>query len=234
MNHQEIILKGDVQRSEPLRKARSPWFTFVNAMNLSRRGSNVVQLMDGGFYHNNPIKAAVELGATHIIVIRSSPPVTYQEIGSTLLENVNGIIHLLLNRAETEDYQAALRIPTYLITPRPEDTDKHLTVFDFDGRYDFSGIGTPKSPSVTLTDYARYGSELAFDRNWGFIEPSKLLKRLFRSDGDCSGDGGDAIEILYTGFDGDGIISETHSSKAPTIAERKGKCFWVSQTGKNI
>ena len=167
-------MRGDIAREQNFQAtSEHSLFSLVNSLNRQIHGSNILELIDGGFYHNNPIKAAVELGATHIIVIRSSPPVQYQQIGATFLENVNGIIHLLLNRTESEDYQAALRIPTYLITPRPEDTSKHLTVFDFDGKFDTS-LGKPfKEPTVTLIDYARYGVELAYNRNWGFIELSK-------------------------------------------------------------
>ncbi|MFC1743878.1 hypothetical protein ACFL35_07780, partial [Candidatus Riflebacteria bacterium] len=146
-----------------------------DSMDIARAFSGKLQLIDGGFYHNNPMKAAVDLGATHIIVIRSSPPFEYQEIEETSLKNLKGIIHLLLNRAESEDYQAALLIPTYLITPRAEDTHKHLTVFDFDGRFDSKGFWPIRKPSVSLTDYIRYGEDVAYDEKSGFIEMSKGL-----------------------------------------------------------
>jgi predicted acylesterase/phospholipase RssA len=98
-------------------------------------------LIDGGYLHNVPVQAAVQLGATHIIVIDIHPAVqpmdgkAPQEIA--LGPNLINAFDLLFDRAQSADILAVSELRTFRLAPK----DRPIGVADFDGHWDgFFGL----------------------------------------------------------------------------------------------
>jgi predicted acylesterase/phospholipase RssA len=98
-------------------------------------------LIDGGYLHNVPVQAAVQLGATHIIIIDIHPAVqpmdgkAPQEIA--LGPNLINAFDLLFDRAQSADILAVSELRTFRLAPK----DRPIGVADFDGHWDgFFGL----------------------------------------------------------------------------------------------
>jgi len=100
--------------------------------------ASAYQLIDGGFLHNVPIQAAVEIGATHIIAIQvtPTPPDSEQHTGGDLKqaklgESLVNAFGLLFERAQNSDLEATSRQRVFLLAP----TSRQIGILDFDGHY---------------------------------------------------------------------------------------------------
>ena len=90
-------------------------------------------LIDGGFAHNSPIEAAVNWGATHIILIEASPEPKASS-HRHLLDNSLDAFNYLFNRAQLTDARSRGKIEIFSIRPAsdPSADSPHLCTFDFD------------------------------------------------------------------------------------------------------
>jgi predicted acylesterase/phospholipase RssA len=75
--------------------------------------------IDGGFAHNIPVEAAVDWGATHIIVIEASPPIDTSEQGS-LLGNLGIAFDHLFAQAQLTDVRSRESVEIYTLQPKEE------------------------------------------------------------------------------------------------------------------
>jgi predicted acylesterase/phospholipase RssA len=78
-----------------------------------------IDLVDGGFAHNSPIEAAVEWGATHVLLIQASPEERHER--SNFVQNVSAAFNHL--------YAQAQQIVIFTLSP----SAPHLCVLDFAG-----------------------------------------------------------------------------------------------------
>jgi predicted acylesterase/phospholipase RssA len=93
-------------------------------------------LIDGGYLHNVPVQAAVQLGATHIIIVDIHPPVKPLNGGSipveiTLGPNLLNAFDLLFDRAQTADTLAEFDQRTFRLAPM----QRAIGLVDFDGEW---------------------------------------------------------------------------------------------------
>ena len=90
-------------------------------------------LIDGGFAHNSPIEAAVNWGATHIILIEASPEPKASS-HRHLLDNSLDAFNYLFNRAQLTDARSRGKIEIFSIRPAsdPPAYSPNLCTFDFD------------------------------------------------------------------------------------------------------
>jgi hypothetical protein len=98
-----------------------------------------VKLIDGGFAHNSPIEAAVQWGATHIILIEASPkseqeleerpgPGGHRPLGEHCLAyNAEEAFNHLYDQAQLLDVRSRERVAIFTLRPRT----RHLTTIDF-------------------------------------------------------------------------------------------------------
>jgi predicted acylesterase/phospholipase RssA len=81
--------------------------------------SQDLYVVDGGFAHNTPIEAAVDWGATHIIVIEASPEITIREKGS-FLQNIGSAFDHLFAQAQLTDVRSRQKVEIYTLRPDRE------------------------------------------------------------------------------------------------------------------
>jgi len=77
------------------------------------------QAVDGGFAHNSPIEAALDWGATHIVVIEASPTLSTEE-GTTFGGNLGVAFDHLFGQAQVTDQRSRGQIEIYYIRPQKE------------------------------------------------------------------------------------------------------------------
>jgi predicted acylesterase/phospholipase RssA/ABC-type phosphate/phosphonate transport system substrate-binding protein len=114
-----------------------------------------VRLIDGGFAHNSPVEAAVQWGATHIILIEASPK-SEQERGkepgaarsdqNDLLQNTGEAFQYLFDQAQLLDMRSRKKVAIFALRPNPRN---YLGTMDFSrgkirdaietGRHDAAG-----------------------------------------------------------------------------------------------
>jgi predicted acylesterase/phospholipase RssA/ABC-type phosphate/phosphonate transport system substrate-binding protein len=88
-----------------------------------------VHLIDGGFAHNSPVEAAVEWGATHILVVEASPDAPLPQ--GNLLTNAGTMINYLHAQAQLTDTRSREQVIVFTIRPDPDTFN--LDIFDFAG-----------------------------------------------------------------------------------------------------
>lgn len=102
------------------------------------RGGESVDLIDGGFAHNSPVEAAVQWGATHILLIEASPKSEKEqdkehEAGAvpaarhSLLHNAGDTFNHLYDQAQLLDARSREKVAIFTLRPKKW----HLTVIDF-------------------------------------------------------------------------------------------------------
>ncbi len=84
-----------------------------------------IDLIDGGFAHNSPIEAAVLRGATHIILIESTP----EERGErkTLAANIAAAFEHLHKQTQLIDLRSKKHVVIFTLVPKPP----HICMLDF-------------------------------------------------------------------------------------------------------
>ncbi len=88
---------------------------FQDPLGLNR----TVKAVDGGFAHNSPIEAALDWGATHIIVVEASPSPKLEE-EATLLSNLRVAFDHLFEQAQMSDRRSRERVEIYYLRPSKE------------------------------------------------------------------------------------------------------------------
>jgi hypothetical protein len=81
--------------------------------------SKTVKAVDGGFAHNSPVEAALDWGATHIIVVEASPRPDFEE-SSTMFGNLGIAFDHLFEQAQLTDLRSREKVEIYLIRPQRE------------------------------------------------------------------------------------------------------------------
>ena len=107
------------------------YVSFAQAMESAN--NTKFDLIDGGFAHNSPIEAAVNWGATHIILIEASPEPKASS-HRHLLDNSLDAFNYLFNRAQLTDARSRGKIEIFSIRPDsdPSADSPNLCTFDFD------------------------------------------------------------------------------------------------------
>ena len=93
-----------------------------------QEGGKEVTLVDGGFSHNNPVEAAVQWGATHIILVKPSQDLKHEE-GENLLANAGRAFSHLFEQAQAVDTRAMSE--TQLFVLRPESKSHQIPLLCF-------------------------------------------------------------------------------------------------------
>jgi hypothetical protein len=78
-----------------------------------------MSFVDGGFAHNIPVEAAVDWGATHIVVIEASPELDRNEKPS-FIGNVGTAFDHLFAQAQLTDVRSRETVEIYTLRPRKE------------------------------------------------------------------------------------------------------------------
>ena len=84
-----------------------------------------VELVDGGFAHASPIEAAVAWGATHIIVIETSPET--RSTRKNFVANLSAAIGHLYQQTQQVDRRSKQYVRVFTLEPRPP----HLCILCF-------------------------------------------------------------------------------------------------------
>jgi predicted acylesterase/phospholipase RssA/ABC-type phosphate/phosphonate transport system substrate-binding protein len=96
-----------------------------------------VRLIDGGFAHNSPVEAAVQWGATHIILIEASPKSERErtkEQGAArsdpnnLLDTTEEAFNFLFDQAQLLDVRSRKKVAIFVLRPNPQN---YLGTMDF-------------------------------------------------------------------------------------------------------
>jgi hypothetical protein len=106
-----------------------------------------VELVDGGFAHASPIEAAVEWGATHVIVIETSPET--RSTRKNFVANLAAAVGHLYQQTQQVDRRSKQHVRVFTLEPRPP----HLCILCFadnlidramcSGYFDASGTRHP-------------------------------------------------------------------------------------------
>jgi predicted acylesterase/phospholipase RssA len=96
-----------------------------------------VSLIDGGFVHNSPVEAAVQWGATHIILIEASPK-SERERGkeqgvarsdqNNLVQNTGEAFNYLFDQAQLLDVRSRKKVAIFVLRPNAQN---YLGTMDF-------------------------------------------------------------------------------------------------------
>jgi hypothetical protein len=84
-----------------------------------------VELVDGGFAHASPIEAAVEWGATHVVVIETSPE--SRSTRKNFVANLSAAIGHLYQQTQQVDRRSKQHVRVFTLEPRPP----HLCILCF-------------------------------------------------------------------------------------------------------
>ena len=90
------------------------------------RAGDTTRLVDGGFVHNSPVEAAVQWGATHVLVIEASPRAERSDaehlVGSSLRA-----FQFLYDQAQITDVRTREQVVIFTLRPQPP----HPSILDF-------------------------------------------------------------------------------------------------------
>ncbi len=89
--------------------------SFMDATGVSK----TVKAVDGGFAHNSPVEAALDWGATHIIVVEASAKPEFEE-SNTLFQNLGVAFDHLFEQAQLTDLRSREKVEIYVIRPQQE------------------------------------------------------------------------------------------------------------------
>ena len=84
-----------------------------------------IELVDGSFAHRSPVEAAVQWGATHILLIQAAT----DEVSArgAFLDNLMASVNHLYDEAQLLDIRSREQAITFTLTPRPP----HMGLLDF-------------------------------------------------------------------------------------------------------
>src|SRR5262249_40386653 len=113
-----------------------PGFPPVTIRDFPTHDSSV-SLIDGGFVHNSPVEAAVQWGATHIILIEASPKSDREKAKeqgvarsdrNNLLQNTGEAFNYLFDQAQLLDVRSRKKVAIFVLRPNPQN---YLGTMDF-------------------------------------------------------------------------------------------------------
>lgn len=77
-----------------------------------------INIVDGGFSHNSPLDAAINWGATHVLLIEASPAPSYSP-PKTLAKHAGNAFNFLFDQAQGTDYRARGQVKIFELVPSP-------------------------------------------------------------------------------------------------------------------
>lgn len=103
---------------------------------MDKAAKRDVDIIDGGFVHNSPIEAAVQLKATHIIVIEASPE-DHTSTDVNLLTNSLAAFNHLFTQAQLLDARSQRRAEIFTLRPAAPGSNEapFLCTLDFGRKY---------------------------------------------------------------------------------------------------
>jgi predicted acylesterase/phospholipase RssA len=122
-----------------------------------------VSLIDGGFVHNSPVEAAVQWGATHIILIEASPkserekakePGAARNDQNDLLQNTGEAFNYLFDQAQLLDIRSRKKVAIFVLRPNAQD---YLGTMDFSRGKIRDAIETGRSDAAGARFEWQYG-----------------------------------------------------------------------------
>jgi predicted acylesterase/phospholipase RssA len=139
---------------------------------VTLKDGRLLRLIDGGFIHNNPVQVAVDLGATHILILKPSREADGVPEEQGLIGSVLDFLFSLIRHTQYEDLKAQEQVMSFLVAPESGPFGPGVGLLEFDGH--FGGSFLPRlRPSVTLLDYLKQGEVAAASRLTGFREWSR-------------------------------------------------------------
>ena len=93
-----------------------------------------IEVVDGSFAHRSPLEAAVQWGATHIILIEASTDEIPARGG--LLSNISAALSYLYDEAQLIDVRAREQVSVFSLVPEPP----HIGLLDFSENFINLGI----------------------------------------------------------------------------------------------
>jgi predicted acylesterase/phospholipase RssA len=122
-----------------------------------------IRLIDGGFVHNSPVEAAVQWGATHIILIEASPK-SDRERGNehgaarsdqnNLLQNTGEAFQYLFDQAQLLDVRSRKKVAIFVLRP---DAQNYLGTMDFSRGKIRDAIQTGRNDAASARFEWQYG-----------------------------------------------------------------------------
>ena len=142
-------------------------FPVLEPRMVTLKGGEELRLIDGGFVHNNPVQVAVDLGATHVVIIKPSADQDFVEHDSSLLSSLFSFFGWLIARSQTEDLRAKDEVMSFLIGPSRERRAPVIGPLEFDGHY-AGAWGLEAGPVLTLKGFYDAGAQAAHSPDAGF------------------------------------------------------------------
>jgi predicted acylesterase/phospholipase RssA len=139
-----------------------PGFPPVTIKNFPANDRSV-RLIDGGFAHNSPVEAAVEWGATHIVLIEASPK-SEREKGkeqgaarsdlNNLVQTSEEAFQYLFDQAQLLDVRSRKKVAIFVLRPNPQN---YLGTMDFSRGKIREAIETGRSDAAGARFEWQYG-----------------------------------------------------------------------------
>lgn len=127
---------------------------------------NNVSLIDGGFVHNSPTDAAVQLDATHIIVIEASPEDRPSQ-KRDFVSNAISAFNYLFNQAQLLDARSRREAEVFTLRPATpgENDTPYLCTLDFGKSFiDYAmGLGAADARRTMSPSFKRQPRPAALD-----------------------------------------------------------------------
>lgn len=142
-------------------------FPVLEPRPVTLKNGETLRLIDGGFVHNNPVQVAVDLGATHVIIIKPSMDQDFVEGEPSLLASLFSFFGWLIARSQTEDLRAKDEVMSFLISPGHEHHGPVISPLEFDGHYS-GNWGLDAAPALSLKAYYEAGAKAARSSDLGF------------------------------------------------------------------
>jgi predicted acylesterase/phospholipase RssA len=145
-----------------------PAFPASTVKNFPEEGQSV-ELIDGGFAHNSPVEAAVQWGATHILLVEASPRSEKEQNKETrsgapaerhgLLYNMGDAFTHLYDQAQLLDARSREKVAIFTLRPKKW----HLTVVDFSRGLIRDAIAAGKADAAGASFERQYGEPRFID-----------------------------------------------------------------------
>lgn len=142
-------------------------FPVLEPVGVSLKSGEKLRLIDGGFVHNNPVQVAVDLGATHVLILKPALEQEFIEADPSLVSSLFSFFGWLIARSQTEDLRAKDEVMSFLISPAYEAGAPTIGPLEFDGHYR-DPWGTESTPQFTLSAYLESGRAAARSSDRGF------------------------------------------------------------------
>jgi predicted acylesterase/phospholipase RssA len=139
-----------------------PGFPPVTIKGFPTNDSSV-ELIDGGFVHNSPVEAAVQWGATHIILIEASPKSGREKqkergaarrLENDLLQNTGEAFNYLFDQAQLLDVRSRKKVAIFVLRPDRQD---YLGTMDFSRGRMHDAIQTGRNDAAGARFEWQYG-----------------------------------------------------------------------------